>query len=220
MIQPSLPAASTRHREATPGVKHPWSGYYAALIQRLRGMRNGSSASPYALGVTSCSRHEGVTTVAANLAISGSRDPAEKVLLVDATAVNPSVAVRFNVEPISGFRSALQDISAVPGCIQSTSFPNVFLLTAGMAKDEDTYLVDRRALTALIEELKRTFSVIVFDLPIAHELTPCFALASALDGVLLVVEADRVDSEVAQRSKQGLVNAHANLVGVVLNKAR
>ena len=218
MIQTTAAAASPQ--EATSGPKRPWNGHYAALVQRLRGMRNGSSSSPYALGITSCSRHEGVSTVAANLAISAARDLMQNVLLVDATSENPSVAAMFNVEPTAGFSTALHDVSAAHRCVQRTSIPNVSVLTAGMAQDGDTYPVDTQALAALIEELKQAFSLLVFDLPAAHELTPCFMLTGALDGVLLVVEADRVDSEVAQRTKQSLLNAHANLVGVVLNKAR
>jgi len=60
--------------------------------------------------------------------------------------------------------------------------------------------------------------LILFDLPLANELTCCFALASRLDGVLLVVEAERVPRQKALRAKRGLDQAKVNILGAVYNK--
>ena len=60
----------------------------------------------------------------------------------------------------------------------------------------------------------------MFDLPKAHELTECFALADVLDGVLLLVEEGRVDLRVARRVGERLSGSQSHFLGVVYNKHR
>lgn len=44
----------------------------------------------------------------------------------------------------------------------------------------------------IISELRSRFKLIVFDLPVADPLSPCFVFAGLLDGILLIVEQDGV----------------------------
>ena len=60
----------------------------------------------------------------------------------------------------------------------------------------------------------------VFDMPAAGRLGFLVRLASLVDGVLLVVEAERVRWEVARRPIEQLTRANVHLLGAVLNKRR
>jgi Mrp family chromosome partitioning ATPase len=72
----------------------------------------------------------------------------------------------------------------------------------------------------LLESLKHSFDLIIFDLPPANELTTCYAFASCMDGIVVVVEPRQVDRDVARRSARQLKEVNAKLLGVVYNKDR
>jgi Mrp family chromosome partitioning ATPase len=62
--------------------------------------------------------------------------------------------------------------------------------------------------------------LVIVDIPAPTELNTSVYLAGKLDGVVLVIESEGSDGRMALRTKQQLVGANANLLGVVLNKRR
>ena len=81
-------------------------------------------------------------------------------------------------------------------------------------------LSDMAGLPSLIKELTSDFELVVVDLPPASQSSAGLRLAGLLDGVLLVIEAERVRREDARRVSDLLVRAGAHPRGVVLNKWR
>jgi Mrp family chromosome partitioning ATPase len=80
--------------------------------------------------------------------------------------------------------------------------------------------IDRKRFAEILGEYKRHFGAVIVDIPAPTESTSSILLASETDGVVLVVEAEQADARVALRAKQSLLDARANIVGVVLNKRR
>jgi Mrp family chromosome partitioning ATPase len=74
------------------------------------------------------------------------------------------------------------------------------------------------SISRLLAEWKEHFRLVVMDLPPPTEAGLALSLAAALDGVVLVVEADRTPWDAARRAKAVLVQSRANVLGVVLNK--
>jgi Mrp family chromosome partitioning ATPase len=70
----------------------------------------------------------------------------------------------------------------------------------------------------MFHTLKRDFPLIFVDLPAVDQPGACLSLVGKLDGVLLVLEAERVRSHVALQTKRLLEESHANVLGVVFNK--
>ena len=71
------------------------------------------------------------------------------------------------------------------------------------------------------DQLKRwtgEYKVVVFDMPPVWDPGFSARLASQVDGVILVLEAEKVRWEVARQAKEFLGQTNANLVGAVLNK--
>ena len=71
------------------------------------------------------------------------------------------------------------------------------------------------------DQLKRwtgEYKVVVFDMPPVWDPGFSARLASQVDGVILVVEAEKVRWEVAKQAKEFLGQTNANVVGAVLNK--
>jgi Mrp family chromosome partitioning ATPase len=114
----------------------------------------------------------------------------------------------------------LADEASLEDCIQETTYDSLFVLPAGPASDQDAGGVDWSRLEEIVEQLKAEYELLVFDLPAADELSPGLVVAALLDGVLMVVEAERTDGVAAARAKRQLEMAGAKLLGVVLNKGR
>ena len=78
---------------------------------------------------------------------------------------------------------------------------------------------DSQRLNVLLD-LKKEFDYLVFDFPPIHTYPDIPILASLMDGVILVVRAEKTRYEVVQDAKEQLDIAHANILGVVLNRKK
>jgi len=198
----TMPVAVPAHlssRESAP---------YATLIRRLT-----KTATSQAIGLTSCAHDEGVSTVAANLAVAAAGESARPTLLIDTDVAQPQIQSMFGLSPGPGFVDVLSGEIKLPECIRSTSIPNLHLMgpgsnavTLGAAGGSATF-------HSLIDALKLEYAWVLFNLPIVSK---CHF--PTLDGILLVVEAERLRRQVVQRAKQQLDNNDANVLDVVFNK--
>jgi protein-tyrosine kinase len=188
---------------------------YYALAHWLRSGGNNSGAiARKSLGITSCDRGAGVTTVAMNLAAAAAHSSERPVLLLDLSAVE---LTRPALDRSSDSRP--REIPALPSelseHVETSSISNLSILRVDRALA--LALGRERGVENLLRSLENDFDFVVIDLPTA-ESSVCFACAGLLHGVLLVVEAERTDCEAATRAKQLLDQARANTVGVILNK--
>lgn len=199
--------------DSQPG-RHPLVEHYATLLRSVRSLR---SESGVCIGVTSCARQEGVTTVAGNLAVAAAQAGDMRVLLADTNAVHPELARRFGVLTKLGFAELVAGTTGGQDVIHRTNVDQLWVLPAG---NEVETLADQPDLKARLDEFRRRFDLTIVDLPVANDLSPCGALARLLDGVLLVVEAERLHRDEVRRAKVRLQRSQANLLGVVFNKGR
>ncbi|MBC7954188.1 MAG: hypothetical protein H7Z12_20530 [Rhodospirillaceae bacterium] len=77
-----------------------------------------------------------------------------------------------------------------------------------------------RLLAAYWQHLAERADLIILDTPPVLSSPLAQALAPTVDGVILVVEAERTRTEVARAAQHALTMAGANILGVVLNKRR
>ena len=195
------------------------SEHYEVLRERLLVCSGGSTEAPYILAIVGCHRGEGATTVAANLAATLSRHADGTVLLMDADIGHPSVHQIFNTKASPGFADAM----AKGRCIaRSVSSPvqNLHVLSAGGTNGNTFDMFNSNAFSKLLKSIPNRYRFVVIDVPAAREVSWAVPLASLCDGVVLVVEAERLRWEVAQNTKEQLLNSKANVLGVVLNKRR
>ena len=218
LTQTTSQAARPNGTAPVPAPAHELTPYYEALLRQLRETEVHTLRPLQAIGLTSCARGEGVSTVAANLALCAARSGFGPVLLVDAHVQRPAVDRFFRCNRSPGLLDALQSPSDPWDCVQASGVEHLSLIAAGA--DGATPACDFQRLTDLLDTLKDDFRLILFDLPPAEDLSPSCALAGRLDGVLLGVEAERVREPVAQRTKARLQEAQANVLGVVFNKRR
>ena len=201
--------------------------YYEALRDRVLLSVDGSSKPSCILALTSCLSDEGVSTVAANFAVTLARHAQGSVLLVDANLRRPSVHRIFGVKISPGLLDILVDdrrnreiIHSSSAGNLSSSAGNLFVLSSGRRAVDLSRLYRSQVFRDLVDRWKRQYRFVVFDIPAVSEDSSAVHLASLVDGVILVVEAERVRWQVAQRAKERLLEAKANVLGVVLNKRR
>ena len=192
--------------------------HYLSLLERLGPEKNAPGFAVPTVGLTSCYSGEGVSTVAANLAITAATTSSREVLLVDANFARPSLRRSFQTPPGPGLAEILLEDRHWQAGVQSSSFPRLSLIASGTRPADFAQAFDSDSLSSIVDEMREQFDLVVFDLPPAGQVTCCTRLARLLDGVLLVVEAERVRREVALRTTELLRRGNVQLLGAVMNK--
>ncbi len=216
MIAPSSHDSAV-HRQA---VRQELQQHYAALLHSLGWQSNGTNPCPRLIGITSCRRGEGVSTVAAHLATTAATLGKEPVLLLDANLSRPAVPRVFRVQGRPGWIEVLQSGQPWREVLQPSVVPRLALLVAGRLADQSPSSVYAdRSLPLLLEELSSHFSLTFVDLPAVERSSDTLRLSAMCEGLLLVVEVQRgIPAELAKRVTRLLHQTGATPCGVVLNK--
>lgn len=213
MIRPTPMPKFRASSSAKKTLPSPADAYFASLWQQLTATHG---ASAMTLGITSAQPREGVTTVAANLAIRAASETERGVLLVEANFRSPQLASMFQLHANPGMADILRDEADLNDGIQTTAHERLSVLTAGSDVQATPWSI--AGLSRLLGDLRERFPVVFFDMAPVHELNPCLGLVDQFDGLILVVEAGRVNADQVQHAKQRLESSQARLLGVVLNK--
>lgn len=193
--------------------------HFRGLLQRLPWPGGADAPALALLGVTSCRGGEGVSTIAAQLAATAAAS-AQPVLLVDANLARPSVHATFALPPAPGLAEALLERARPGDLAQRTAVPGLSILAAGAAAGRLARACEAASLADVVDSLREGFGLVVFDLPALGAASFAARLAGLLDGVVLVVEAERTRREVVLREKETLARVNARLLGAILNRRR
>ena len=86
------------------------------------------------------------------------------------------------------------------------------LVTAGTVQKDTAAAWLSPHMARIVEDLRAEFELVLFDLPSLNQ-SRQLRIGTLLDGVVLVVEAERVQWEVAQRATATLKSTGVNLLG-------
>ncbi|MBK6432989.1 MAG: CpsD/CapB family tyrosine-protein kinase [Anaerolineae bacterium] len=174
--------------------------------------------------ITSAGPEEGKSTVLANLAVTEAQ-AGRRVIIVDADLRRPRQHELFGISNATGLTTALadekglQNLSLQATVLQATEVPGLRVLTSGPLPPNPTELLASQRMAALLTALSALSDLVLFDAPPVVVVTDAAILASQVDGVLLVVNANGTRREHAQRAQQLLAKVNARIVGSVLNNA-
>lgn len=172
---------------------------------------------PKTLAVTSSRASEGKTTTSTALAISIARN-GRRVLLVDADMRSPSLHGNFGLRNLEGFSNFLSGNNELDGLIHDSGYLNLSLMTAGPQPPSAPELLSSSRFGVLIGLLLERFDHVVFDGPPVMGLADAPLIASNVEGLIFVVEANGTDRSVVQNAVHRLVSANAPIVGCILTK--
>ncbi len=183
----------------------------------LRGIKpGGNPGSASTVAFTSTVPGEGVSYVTQSYALELARRTRRKTLIVD-------IAV---LQKIDIFHYS----QASRHCCQ-TDEPYLYVLQEGGAENSGP-LVQSQALAphtagsdldqglSNLQTLRFVFDFILVDCSSMKESADAAYFASAVDGVILVVEADKTRKEQVRNALASMEMAEANVLGCVLNKRR
>ena len=187
--------------------------YYHLRLNILRSSQNGKIKSLLFLSPTG---GEGSTTVlvefAAALAGQG-----EKVLLIDANFRSPSLHQQFHLEAENGLTEFLLGKAKLSEVTKKTTVSNLWVIPSGSTPSSAITL---NALDPHLQKMKEEMDWVLFDGPPVNHFDEGLALSGKVDGVVMVLQAEKTRWEVAQAAKQRLEDSGGKILGVVLNKRR
>jgi capsular exopolysaccharide synthesis family protein len=171
--------------------------------------------------VTSATPREGKTTITANLAVvlaQGER----KVALIDADLRRPQIHRKFglyNRVGLSDLFLLMRPLESLPrGVIQFRETTNLAVIPSGKLPPNPAELLTSQKMAQLLDLLNQEYDLILIDTPPVLSVTDAAALASNVDGVILVAKPGVTKLRDFQRALEQLQTVGARVLGVVLNE--
>ncbi|MBK9944947.1 MAG: polysaccharide biosynthesis tyrosine autokinase [Kouleothrix sp.] len=168
--------------------------------------------------ITSPSRGDGKSDVAANLAVSFAR-AGKKVILIDANLRRPQLAALFGIAEKTGLASLLDSRDRLPEPVAVPAVPGLSVLTAGASSPNSSEILGSQRMYELLQTCKARADMVVIDSP-SLWYSDTLALAPQVDGVLLVVSSGSTGRENTVNAVESLRLVGANIIGTVLNRVK
>jgi uncharacterized protein involved in exopolysaccharide biosynthesis/Mrp family chromosome partitioning ATPase len=196
---------------------HPLRPYAEALRDRLINYFEiqGMTHKPKMIAVTSCEEGVGVSSTASGLAASLSETGDGNVLLVDMRGKRGAARAFLHGKPVAPLEEALESESRGNALVHD----NLYVVSTESG-DEKFHRVLPRQFGDIVPKLKASdYDYIIFDMPPVSQTTITSKVARFMDMVLMVIESDKTDRDVAKRARLLLAESKVN-VATVLNKQR
>lgn len=187
----------------------------ATVIRRVQ-----AESSVKTVMLTSSIHGEGTTTVAANLALTLASRESLGVLLVDANFRRPALSRLFRNDAAAGLTELLFKEARWEDAVKETTQSNLCLIAAGKPPSNLPQLFELGRFEEMLEEFRNEFDLTLFDAPPLLTYAETLALASKVDRVLLVAQAERTRGDLLAQSKEELERIGAKIFGVVLNRKK
>ena len=162
---------------------------------------------------------EGTSFIAANMGIVFAQ-AGQRVVIVDCDLRKPQQHLIFNVDNQFGLSSVLAGLKGPGEVMKSLPVAGLKILTAGPLPENPAELLGSQKMNRLILSLKENADVILLDTPPLAVVADAAVLSKWVDGVLMVVRPRVASCNSVVKSKEFLVNAKANILGVALNDVR
>ena len=171
-----------------------------------------------AIVVTSAVSSEGKSTTVANFGVVMAQ-AGLRTIIVDTDLRRPMQHENFQL-PLKG---GVTDLLRWPELeldeyLKDTQVARLQVLTSGELPPNPSELLGSQQMGQLLTNLKEVADVVILDSPPAIVVADAVELSKRVDGVLLVVEANRTRRDVVKQAVYNLQRAGGNLLGAVLNR--
>jgi polysaccharide biosynthesis transport protein len=167
--------------------------------------------------ITSSLPGEGKTVVASNLAVVFAQ-AGRRTILVDADLRRPGVHGIFGLPNEQGLTDLVRtDSVSIEDVAQATEAPNLTVVTSGTIPANPAELLGSRRMEAIIERLKSSADVVIFDTPPVSAVTDAAVMAARAEATIMVVQSHRASRRVVAQGLEALTKVNARVIGAVLN---
>ena len=157
------------------------------------------------------------STVVANLATVMAQ-AGKTVLTVDCNLREPKLHELFALKN-SGLSDCLSTMDDYANYVQATKQNNLYALTAGTAMTNNpSEALLSPAMQSILNDVRKSYDVILIDVPSPGIVSDAVSLGTKSDGVLLILNNKEDKVEQAQKVKEMFTQANVNVLGCVLNK--
>lgn len=166
------------------------------------------------LMVSSATKGEGKSTVAANLAVTFTGSE-KKVLVIDLDLRRPTQHKIFGENKEPGLSDVLFDSSK--DVVLKTVAPNVDLITVGHKTPEPASVLDSKRLKQLIDTYRNEYDHIILDTAPYGIISDSASLLRLIDGLIIVSRFNVTTKRELKFTIDGLEHLNADVLGIVLN---
>lgn len=200
-----------------PHSNSPLVGSYVGLLEQVSLAARGDRTPTVV--VTSPSRGDGRTTIAANLAMCASAVGRRRILLVDADFERPGLSRLFAAADRPGLAEALAGETNWEELVRPVANGRSSLLPAGRGISACLVAHADRA-AEMIALWRAQFDWVIIDTtPVLHS-TGASVLAEHATGAVLVLRAGRTRPEVLKAALDELQENGGKVLGTILNRRR
>jgi len=170
------------------------------------------------IGLTSCIPNEGKSSVSINLAVALAQ-AGKKVIFVDADLRKSVIIGRYKItKAVKGLSHYLSGINKLEDITYKTTVDNLYMIFSGPIPPNPSELLGSRKFRTLIDVLKEKFDYIIIDTPPVGSVIDGAVVAKVCDGMIMVIEAEKISYKFAQKVKNQLDKTGCKILGAVLNK--
>ncbi|MFH0764102.1 MAG: CpsD/CapB family tyrosine-protein kinase [Candidatus Omnitrophota bacterium] len=167
--------------------------------------------------VTSAINSEGKTVTSINLAITMAHDlNGKSVLIIDADMRKGAAAKYFGINRSPGLSEILKDEAGIDAVFVNPGIDNLTVMPAGKTPRNPSELLNSKKMETLLNMLKPRFDYIFIDSPPVMPLTDACILGPLADGVILVIQAGRTQSDIVKHAETRLQQSRAKILGYVM----
>ena len=192
------------------------------VAEQYRGLRNRIERIDHlgkvqTIAITSALKGEGKSLTAANLALVMAQDGTKSVLLVDADLRRPQVHKLLGLPKEPGLGDYLRGACGAAEVLRRTSFFGLTVATAGVVEGHPSELMASPEFEEWVASRRKDFDTIIFDTPPVHPVSDVNFLANTVDGVMVVVRANRTSKTLVKHVLESL--PADKVLGLILNRA-
>ena len=191
--------------------------YFLALARRVQEW-NRCARQPAKIGVTSIQRQASRSIVSFNLAAALTRIETSSILMIESDFGRHPMTRHLSIAGSPGFGEVIIGTADPAQCIADTPIEQFSILPSGRVNEQESLELPFKRLPKLLESEFRRFGYLVFDLPVADDLTSCYSIVPQLDGIILVLESGALDRQQIEKAKQRIAACGTDLIGAVINR--
>ncbi|HZU64666.1 MAG TPA: polysaccharide biosynthesis tyrosine autokinase [Novosphingobium sp.] len=195
--------------------KSPLSEAYNSLRSVL--LHATSHGLPRTLLITSAQPAEGKSTTCYAIALSLAR-MGKKVLLIDGDLRRPSMHRRIDCDNEQGLSTLLSSQTPLETIVRPTDVPGFFVVPSGPVPPSPTEMLSSPRMRDVVQEACTLYDIVIIDSPPILGLADAPTMATIVEAVVFVVEADRSRHGSLKAAMRRLRAHNSNVVGGVLTK--
>jgi capsular exopolysaccharide synthesis family protein len=163
---------------------------------------------------------EGTSTVVREFARVMAAKFGKSVLLLDADQHHPRQHLFFHLVAERGWQEVVRDNGPIEKALHQIGGTKLFVSPSSEFSPSHPHSYNSLLIDAFLTKLRQRFDLILIDSPPATTSTDGLALSAKVDGVVLVVEAEKTRWPVAENVRDRIKGSGGKILGIVLNKRR